>query len=104
MIADAAELSRYVERGRSEIRWDGPKISHFELLRRLLSTQAHAAATRERVRALVGRFDEDETRKIIEHVDDALPPDFGGARLTQERKIFIAKLIKARIEFLTEFF
>lgn len=104
MIADAAEISRYVERGRSEIRWDGPKISHFELLRRLLSTQAHAAATRERVRALVGRFDEDETRKIIEHVDDALPPDFGGARLTQERKIFIAKLIKARIEFLTEFF
>ena len=98
MSANSKDLSFYIERGHSEIRWDGPKISHSKLLQHLLATQEYEGTTKASILKIVERFDAEETAEIIEHIDDALPPDFGGTRLTPERKIFIAKLITARID------
>lgn len=96
MLSDDVMLNAYINRGDSEIHWDGKKINHFNLIENVNKSYS------EMVRAVVSRvkmnFDENKIKDCIYNVDLELPITLKYHELPQDRKDFILKLIVLRAQ------
>lgn len=96
MMRDEVMISAYINRGDSEIHWDGKKISHFELIKKVNSQYP------ETVKRIIARvkqsFKEMEVKLCIENIDIELPDSLKEHKLPQDRKDFIFKLIVLRAQ------
>ncbi len=96
MMNDEVMIGAYINRGDSEIHWDGKKISHFELIKKV---NLQYADTVKRITARVKqRFNENEVKHCIENIDIQLPDSLKQHKLPQDRKDFIFKLIILRAQ------
>ncbi len=97
MIVDELMMNAYaINRGLSEIHWEGKKISHFELIKNVNNLYP------EVVKRIIGRvkvkFNEVKIKNCIDNIDLELPYALEKHKLPQERKDFILKLIVLRAQ------
>ncbi len=95
-LSDTIMAEAYINRGKSEIHWEGEKISHFELLQNVMSEH------KETVLGVIHRvrqsFNPDKIESIVMHIDDNLPETLKGQTMPLERKKLIIKFVTLRYE------
>lgn len=96
MMRDEVMLNAYINRGDSEIHWDGKKISHFELIQKV--NILYPEAVKLIIARVKQRFNENEVKLCIENIDIELPDLLKEHKLPQDRKDFIFKLIVLRAQ------
>lgn len=96
MMRDEVMLNAYINRGDSEIHWDGKKISHFELIKKV--NILYPEAVKRIITRVKQRFKENEVKLCIENIDSELPDLLKEHKLPQDRKNFILKLIVLRAQ------
>jgi hypothetical protein len=90
------QLASYVDRGKSEIHWNGEKVSHFQLLEHLLTTDEYKKPTLESISKVIEKFDSSEIKRIIFEVDEVMESSRLGRHLPIERKKLIWELLALR--------
>ncbi len=97
MLKDEVQFNAYINRGISEIHWDNKKVSHYQLIEKLLATsyQEIVLNTINRVRQ---NFDRDNIQRIIHDIDKCVPDSHARFRLSANRKQLIYKLVTSRYE------
>ena len=98
MLTDNNQLDAYVRRGKAELRWNKDKLSYFDLLEKLLDSKEYSQQTRDIIQELLGKYDCEALKEIVENVDKSLPDEVASYRLSEERKAFVIKLVKNRVE------
>jgi hypothetical protein len=94
------ELQSYINRGKSEIHWEGKKLSHFSLLKKLrIHYQLEVDTSIQKV---IKYFDNKKIEKIINEVDQSLPPTLAIYKVPDERKKLIYLIIALRKDKLAE--
>lgn len=101
MLKNEKEFKAYIRRGTSEIHWKGEKISHFELIERLLNSSYCEIVTRI-VARVVEKFDDAKIEQIVNEIDTLVPKDLLHYQLPLSRKHLIIKMILLRFEKLRE--
>lgn len=100
MLKNGIMLEAYINKGKSEIRWDGPKLTHFDLISKILSK--YPEDVKKTINRLVQSFDEQKIRNIVTDIDKNLPLELNKDKLPDNRKELIIKMITLRIERLKE--
>lgn len=100
LLKDKERLNAYVLKGTSEIRWDGPKIKHFELIK-CIKTDYHEVV-RSTISNVLKNFNEQKIQRIVLDIDKNLPESLIEHKLPDNRKELIINLITLRIEKLKE--
>ncbi len=94
MLFDETQLITYIQRGTSEIHWEGKKLSHFDLIKKISGNYSDVVKTEiSRIKTL---FREDGLVNIINEIDKALPSDKINLGLPEERKNLIIKMVSLR--------
>lgn len=88
----------YVSRGKSEIHWDGRKITHFEILSNLLNTIQYSYLVRQIIHNLIQLFNPSTVKEIIDNIDSHIPESHATFKIPNERKLLIYKIITLRLE------
>lgn len=96
MLNDENQLKAYIRRGTSEIHWDGKKISHFDLIRRIKET--HNDEVISEISRIKEIYKELEISKIVENIDENLPENKYQFGLPEDRKNLIIKMVSLRYE------
>lgn len=95
LLASEQELERYVDKGQAEIHWENKKISHFELIRKLLNSEYN-----ETVKSIINRVLEkwngSEIEQIIHEIDRKVPDSHNVYKIPDSRKQLIFKIITLR--------
>jgi len=99
---DTMMMEAYIRRGDSEIHWEGEKVNHFELIKRIKNE--HPDIVRRIITQVKERYHVPEIRNIVENVDVKLPERLSLNKLPANRKEFVIKLITLRIEKLMSIF
>jgi len=99
MLKDPVRLEAYINRGKSEIRWKGEKISHFNLIRHLINDFPYL---KEKIAEILTPVNESKVLELINDIDKDIPDQFSSYKLSNERKQFIGALIINRIRKLRE--
>lgn len=96
MLRDNLMLNAYINKGTSEIRWDGPKLKHFELIDKIKAEHHHVV--KSTISGVIMSFNEQKIRKIVLDIDKNLPENLNEHKLPRNRKELIIKMITLRIE------
>ncbi|MEC5158388.1 hypothetical protein [Chryseobacterium sp. MP_3.2] len=96
MNKDIQIIERYINKGKSEIHWEGKKITHFELVENLLNN--YGEIVNNRLKVIKSNFKIDEIEAIIFYIDSQLPDFCNEYKITPERKDVIIKILNLRIE------
>ncbi len=100
LLKDKMMLNAYISKGKSEIRWDGPKLKHFELIKQINNKYPHIVKTT--ITEVIKNFNEQNIRRIVLDIDKSLPENLIEHKLPDNRKELIINLITLRIERLKE--
>ncbi len=79
LLTDKTMLSAYINRGKSEIRWTGPKINHFELIQNIMSE--HKKTVTNIIHQVKNNFDLQKVEQIVMNIDDKLPKEFNSQKM-----------------------
>lgn len=94
-LVDNQELTKYIEKGTTELHWEKTKISHFTFLQNLLDS-----SYLEQVK-LAGKFLDNYkdtwVEEMISSVDEGVPENYKDIRIPQNRKILMKKLVNLRV-------
>ncbi len=98
MLQDAQMFQAYLNRGKSEVRWNGAVLRHVDIVRELL--KAYPAVKAE-FAAAFARCSKEELRVLVEATTGpaALPAE---TALSSARKDFLTELLFARTEFVKD--
>ena len=91
-------LRRYVLKGESEIHYEGEKLSHFELLKKLMQSNEHEGRIKKRIQLTTTRFKVEQVSEIVYNVDRSITDTGVYEGLPRLRKEFIVKLLTLRVE------
>lgn len=99
MVSDSIQLNAYIDRGQSEIHWDGEhgKQKHFKLIEKIADTEYRNVVISE-INRIREKYDKTRIVEIINHIDDCLPEAYNLQKIPQKRKELLIKLITLRIE------
>lgn len=104
MLNNEEEIQKYVAKGMSEIHWESNKISHFELVIKLLESEGLKEYVMASLKRVVEKFDQKKVETIVLNIDKDLlelgNPNF----LPKERKEMVLKLLTLRINRLREIY
>ncbi len=104
MLNHDEEIQKYVAKGFSEIHWEGNKISHFELVTKLLECKELKDFVLESIKRITENFDTIKVEKIVMNVDKELVVLGNPNILPKERKELILKLLTLRLNKLREIY
>ena len=96
MNKDSMMMDAYIRRGDSEIHWEGEKLNHFELIRKI--NAEYPSVITKIITQVKEKYDVAGIRSVVENVDRNLPDHLTINKLPEERKEFIIKLITLRVE------
>ncbi len=96
MMSDDLMINAYINRGNSEIHWDGEKISHFELIKNV--NNSYPEAVKRIINSVKQKYHENQIKDCIYNIDKELPNELKHHELPVERKDFIFKLIDLRAQ------
>ena len=99
MLSDTLQLNAYINRGQSEIHWDGEhgKQKHFDLLDKI-AQNGYASVISSEIKRISDKYNKEQIVQIIRHIDDSLPERFSMQKIPEKRKELLIKLITLRIE------
>lgn len=99
MLTDSVQLNAYINRGESEIHWQGEhgKQKHFKLIDKIANTE-HKHVIISELRRIKEKYDKVKIAEIVNHIDDCLPEAYNLHKIPLERKELLIKLITLRIE------
>ncbi len=100
-LSSETELKKYIERGPSEIHWNGEKISHFELIQNLLDSKYKKVVKGIWTR-ISEKWNNEEIENRIRKIDELVPESHKGYKIPEPRKELIINLIKLRKDRLEE--
>lgn len=100
ILRDNQRFEAYINKGCSEIRWDGPKINHFKLIDELKTP--YKDLVKEEITKTISNAKQQNLKEIVFDIDKELRTDLGEHKLPEERKDFIFKLITLRLQKLEE--
>jgi hypothetical protein len=96
-LTDTVMTAAYVgNKGKSEIHWNGEKLSHLELLHNVMSE--HRETVLDIIYQVQQNFASDKIEQIVMHVDDNLPKILNDKKIPLERKKLIIKFVTLRYE------
>ncbi len=98
LITDVKMLEIYINKGESEIHWEGlgKKSKHFELLKLLIENYPNQ--TKPYIDKIIERFNGNKILEIVQNIDVNLPSELFNYKLSENRKVLMSKLITLRIE------
>lgn len=101
MLNDKIRFESFINRGQSEIRWegDGKKLNHFELIKYI--KKEHLEVVINTINNVVALYDMNKIKDIVFNVDNTLPSELKLDErwtLSDIRKELICKLINERFE------
>jgi len=96
-LSNPTELSRYIEKGSSEIHWDSKKCSHFELIENLLQSK-HGVVVRKIIVSVLEKYNSEELSHIINEIDKDVPKGLEKYKIPDNRKQLIIKIITLRFQ------
>lgn len=91
------ELNRYIDKGLSEIHWENKKISHFELISKLLDSR-HKVKVKTLIKELIEKFNGTRFEEFIEQIDKDVPENLRFYKIPVNRKKLIIKIIALRLK------
>lgn len=100
MLKDDVMMESFINRGKSEIHWDGEKLNHFDLVKKI--NNDYEDIVTKIINRIVQNFNPDLIKDIVENVDKSIPENIKMNNLSSERKKFIIKVITLRIQKLKE--
>jgi uncharacterized protein YajQ (UPF0234 family) len=89
-------MEAYIRRGDSEIHWEGEKLNHFDLIKKI--NNEYPNIVRNIITRVKQRYSFEGVQNVVEKVDINLPAHLILHKLPTERKEFVIKLITLRIE------
>ncbi len=97
MMNDEMMFNAYAfNRGLSEIHWEGMKISHFELIKKV--NNLYPDVVKRIIGRIKQRYNEENIKSCVDNVDLELPSTLERHKLPLDRKDFISKLIVLRVQ------
>jgi len=103
MLSDNNMLNAYIKKGPSEIRWNGPKINHFDLIRNIMNSKNEYHNVVKSTISNINRvFNDQKIRNIVLEIDKKLPQNLIQNKLPDNRKELIIKMVTLRFEKLKE--
>jgi len=84
----------YINKGKSEIHWEGQKLNHFELINNLFIDYKDIIF--EEISRVKEKFTPSEIERIVMNIDCKLPHELRDQKIPYERKNLIIKLITLR--------
>lgn len=104
MLNNELEIEKYIAKGLSEIHWKENKISHFELIKKLINQKGLRNYALDSLQRTVEKFDAEKILKILKNIDIQLIDANNNHYLPKERKEYIFKLLTLRINKLREIY
>jgi len=96
MLTDEKMINAYIDKGPSEIHWEGEKLKHYDLIRKI--NNEHSAVVKTTVQQIESRFNQEAISKIVFDIDKNLPFNLESFKLPNERKELMLKLVTLRIQ------
>lgn len=99
MLKDNMQLEAYINRGKSEIHWEGErgKQKHLELITKVANS-GYREMIIEIINAIRANYRIETLTEIVNNIDNCLPDDFSSHKIPNIRKDFWIKLVTLRIE------
>lgn len=99
MLTDAVQLNAYINRGQSEVHWEGEhgKQKHFDLLNKIAGLGYESFIATE-IKRIQEKYNKERLISIVNSIDDCLPEAFESEKIPQNRKELLIKLLSLRIE------
>lgn len=104
MLNNEQEIQKYIAKGQAEIHWESNKVSHFELVNKLLESEGLKDIVLDSLKRITAQFDPKKVEQIVLNVDKELL-DLGNSNyLPKERKELVLKLLTLRLNKLREIY
>lgn len=104
MLNNEQEIQKYIAKGQAEIHWESNKVSHFELVNKLLESEGLKDIVLDSLKRITEQFDPKKVEQIVLYVDKELF-DLGNSNyLPKERKELVLKLLTLRLNKLKEIY
>jgi len=100
ILKDNIMMEAFIRRGESEIHWEGEKLNHFELIKKI--NNQYPKIVNKIIKQVEDKYNFEHIRQIVLKIDDNVPQNITMNKLSQERKEFIIKIISLRFEKLKE--
>ncbi|PIX34868.1 MAG: hypothetical protein COZ59_07270 [Bacteroidetes bacterium CG_4_8_14_3_um_filter_31_14] len=100
MLMDKSLIDTYIRKGVSEIHWEGKKLNHFDLIRKVNNVQPEMV--RKTIQKVISNYNENKIQSIVNNIDLNLPKKLVSNKLPIKRKELVIKLITLRIQNLIE--
>jgi hypothetical protein len=97
LIHSDEELNRYIEKGVSEIHWEGKKLSHFDLISKINET-AHNQSVQSIINQIKKQFNFQKLSETINKIDEKVPESYSHYKIPVNRKELIIKIITLRFK------
>ncbi len=98
LLNNSNELQKYVSKGLAEIHWENNKISHFELVEKLLNIKELKTFVLDCLKRISERFDDLKIEELVNNIDSELLKLGNSNFLPKERKQLVLKLLSLRVE------
>ncbi|UCS92151.1 hypothetical protein KZP23_15735 [Echinicola marina] len=96
LLRDDKALNKYIDKGKSEIHWEGKKVNHFELVTSILEDEELKPMVLKSLEEMVKRFDKKKIEQIVNNIDQELVKMGNPKILPTDRKEMIIKLLILR--------
>ncbi|MDI9357357.1 MAG: HipA domain-containing protein [Phycisphaerales bacterium] len=96
LLNNEQDLEKYIAGGKSELHWKGQKISHFDLVEKMLADPVYNEQLKD-ASVFIEKFDEAIIQNIMLEIDEVIPCNMKSHCIPKERKALIIKLLTLRI-------
>lgn len=100
LLTNENELNRYVQNGKSELHWEKKKLTHYNLIKKLLNSPYSDEIRNASL--FLQNWNADVVGNILNVVDNKLPEYWQEYCIPYHRKMLILKLITSRFNKLTQ--
>ncbi|MFM7859455.1 MAG: hypothetical protein ACKO96_47910, partial [Flammeovirgaceae bacterium] len=104
LLNSEQEIQKYVAKGLAEIHWESNKITHFELVSRLLERDGLKEYVLDSLKRIKEQFDPQKVEQIVLNVDTEIIELGNNNCLPKERKELVLKLLTLRFNKLREIY
>jgi hypothetical protein len=98
------EIQKYIAKGLAEIHWEGNKVSHFELVAKLLEDERIREFVLIPLKRCIELFDLKKIKEIVLNIDKNLIESGNDNFFPKERKELVLKLLSLRLSKLEEIY
>lgn len=104
MLTNEQEIQKYITKGQAEIHWENNKISHFELVNKLLENEGLKELVLDSLKRIIEKFEVKKIEQIVLNIDKEIIDSGNNNFLPKERKELVLKLLSLRLNKLREIY